>query len=632
MKHTDPNNRPTTNPPQFVNIPGMLRKLKQWVLWRYDWREDQSSWSKVPYQINGQHASTTNSETWSDFANIMAGWNQHQARYDGIGFVFTRESKIVGIDIDNCVEWQTEDGAEFCTYNEVVKRVMSVVGDTYAEFSPSRTGVHFYVLANPSQAVKDSTLDLEVYAESRYFTFTGDIFNAADIIDAQEGVEKIVASIIKQRAERPKPEHTGEVAQATGSHLSIEDRLQIAFNSANGEAIKRLFDGDLSPYRTADNEGRSEGDMALARYLAGYCDGNALILSLMMQQSKLKRDKWNERHYADGSSYLQKTIDQVLSTQTFHFKPGTNLFTQQQKSTPTEKAERASRRFRLDQLEDSAIKFRRNPAMRGLEVGWDNLDYLYTPRKGSLTTWVGEPGAGKSTFVMNYVYHFAMVHGMRAGLCSFEARPIDALVLAMVQCHIKKPTFPDMDGCCSDEDLRVGLREIGPYFTAFTPTFDEANMDALCQFFDDEITENGMDIAYIDPFTELQPPDKLADKYTNFVSKELSKLVQYTGSRSLITHLVCHPTKNWNRKDGLRLWNINGSGDFERKTDYGIVITREDGRAVLDVQKVRAWFPGQNGKAAFKYDIRAARYTQSSVPMTMGPNSGKGRKVNHTPF
>jgi len=50
MKHTNKNKRPTAAVPQFEEIPEELRALKQWVLWRYIWKEDQGAWAKLPVQ------------------------------------------------------------------------------------------------------------------------------------------------------------------------------------------------------------------------------------------------------------------------------------------------------------------------------------------------------------------------------------------------------------------------------------------------------------------------------------------------------------------------------------------------------------------------------------------------------
>jgi putative DNA primase/helicase len=54
--------RPQALQVQAHNIPSKLRERPQFVLWQYEYRE--GKWTKVPYQVNGQRASSTNPSTW----------------------------------------------------------------------------------------------------------------------------------------------------------------------------------------------------------------------------------------------------------------------------------------------------------------------------------------------------------------------------------------------------------------------------------------------------------------------------------------------------------------------------------------------------------------------------------------
>ena len=82
----------------FDQIPGELRYLNQWVLWRYVWKEGKNGnhgkWDKPPIQPNGKHESSTAALTWSTFKTVEAvyksGLNQpvdDPLHFDGVGFV-----------------------------------------------------------------------------------------------------------------------------------------------------------------------------------------------------------------------------------------------------------------------------------------------------------------------------------------------------------------------------------------------------------------------------------------------------------------------------------------------------------------------------------------------------------------
>ena len=68
------------------NVPRELRDLKQWV----------ARHGKLPVNpMNGKLASATDPATWGDFEMTLATKNS-----DGVGFVFTAENGLVGIDLD----------------------------------------------------------------------------------------------------------------------------------------------------------------------------------------------------------------------------------------------------------------------------------------------------------------------------------------------------------------------------------------------------------------------------------------------------------------------------------------------------------------------------------------------------
>ena len=636
MKHSDRNKPPVAAVPQFEEIPEELRSLKQWVLWRYVWKDDQSAWSKVPLQPGGTAASTTNPETWATFDTVVLAFNQRQGHFSGIGFVFTRESGYVGIDLDNCIEWREIEynGNKFSSpeFGELMQRTLARIPETYIEYSPSRTGAHLIVKANPKQAVKYKTDagDIEIYAEGRYFTMTGDAIDGSPIVDATEQVNEIVKILLGERSETTQEQPSKKDVPI--AYLSIGDRLEIALNHAGNSAeIKKLFEGDFSDYEQKKdgvviNEGRSEADMALCRYLAFYAEGNPTLLIEMMMQSAMVRPKWAKK-YGDGSTYLTRLVKQVLTSETRFYEPAKSFLNAPGKPTATV-SPRKNRSYKLQELGEAALKYRNDPHARGIVCGapeFAELDEVYRPRRKLVTVVVGDPASGKTTFVLNYLYNFVTRNKLKAGFVSFENDPVD-LTHSLVQAHIKKPTFVEFDDCCTEEEFRQALDEIGQYFTVYDPTWEEQNIGGLSGFWEDSIAAEGLDCIYLDPFTELQPSDKLLGKYTDFASQQLSQFVSFTRTRSLMSWLVCHPTKNYARGEGLKLWNINGSGDFERKADFGLVLTRKDDKTQLEVQKVRHWRTGRMGAiVAWYYSQSDGAYT--STQPTLTKESGKRRKI-----
>lgn len=146
----------------FENIPEELRRRHQWLVWKYEKRDDDIT--KVPYIAGGVgKADTTDMMTWRPFDEAVAALQT--GRYDGLGFVFSSGDSYAGIDLDNCRNPETGNLEEWAS--EIVRNL-----DGYAEVSPSGKGVHIIVRGEAPNKRRDR---VEAYSSKRYFTMTGAI-------------------------------------------------------------------------------------------------------------------------------------------------------------------------------------------------------------------------------------------------------------------------------------------------------------------------------------------------------------------------------------------------------------------------------------------------------------------------
>lgn len=140
--------------------------LKQWVAWRLETTENGKQ-TKVPYQLNGRKASTTDSSTWANYELIK----KHSEK---IGFVFTKDDPFVFIDLDHVLDGHRKIKCEWA--KELVSQI-----DSYTEVSPSGDGLHIIckgVVPDglPNKRKFNDGSALEVYTHGRYATFTGDLY------------------------------------------------------------------------------------------------------------------------------------------------------------------------------------------------------------------------------------------------------------------------------------------------------------------------------------------------------------------------------------------------------------------------------------------------------------------------
>jgi len=145
-----------------VNILEELKIRRQWIVWRYEVRDGDST--KVPYNAHtGLPASSTDLETWAYFDAALEAFEN--GGWDGVGFVFSSGDPYAGIDLDDVRDPATGEIAEHA------QLVINAFGGAYMEVSPSGTGVHIITRGSVPKALKRDWI--EVYSQTRYFTVTG---------------------------------------------------------------------------------------------------------------------------------------------------------------------------------------------------------------------------------------------------------------------------------------------------------------------------------------------------------------------------------------------------------------------------------------------------------------------------
>jgi len=118
----------------------------------------------MPLQTTGRYASSTNPETWTDFISAEQAYNS--GKFDGIGFVFSEEDNLVGVDLDDV--YDLTDGFINAAMQQLAQKI-----DGYMEISPSGTGVKIFTRSQPFHAHTDHAIGFEAYSKGRYFTVTG---------------------------------------------------------------------------------------------------------------------------------------------------------------------------------------------------------------------------------------------------------------------------------------------------------------------------------------------------------------------------------------------------------------------------------------------------------------------------
>lgn len=292
--------------PSTEEIPGTLLEYDQWICWLEKERDGKPT--KVPTNAaTGEFASTTDRGTWASFLTARTRAESGGGR--GIGFVFTNDDPFVGVDLDDCRIPETGTTADWA--EDIMDQL-----DSYTEISPSGTGFHV-LLKGALPEGRNRKGDVECYETARFFTFTGNHVEGTPT-EIRERSAELHAIHEEYVAERTGDRSTTPTGSATASgDLGDEELLRRAKSAANGEKFERLWRGSIAGY-----ESHSEADMALCSLLAFWTGGDVTQMDRIFRVSGLMREKWDERNYADGSTYGEMTIDRAIAgTSEFYERP-----------------------------------------------------------------------------------------------------------------------------------------------------------------------------------------------------------------------------------------------------------------------------------------------------------------------
>jgi putative DNA primase/helicase len=379
-----------TTTPKFDAVPQELREQKRWVVWSRS-----SEPPKKPLQSRDprRNAASDNPATWSTFAEAAA--TVESGRADGIGFEFAG-SDYTGIDLDHCLDPKS---------GELHPAAARIVKDcpTYWEVSPSGMGLHGIMRASkPAGAGTIAYVDgqkIEIYAR-QYFTMTGSrLGDVAAVRDCQHELDQLCARLW------PAEDRENEAPAArTAPPTNLDDDALVAkmLSSRNGHRVDLLWHGDLSGH----NGNQNSADLAFCNHLAWWTNGNAEQMDRLVRRSALMRPKWDEKHFADGRTYGQATIEKAVERNIGKGYGGVKA-TQPAKVTASGNGSKPAERPCRTPPEAEASPYGGKAfcVLRRVDVTLSRPEFLMPGRivRGSLAVIGGKQGEGKGKMVRDLI-------------------------------------------------------------------------------------------------------------------------------------------------------------------------------------------------------------------------------------
>ena len=172
-----------------VRCPAELRTLPAWVMWRFEHHEDEPKPRKVPFYVNGQrrYGKPGSPDDRRHLATFDAARTAAARKgMDGVGLALLPEWGITALDFDHCV---LPDG-------QLHPEVAEIVGQSYAEWSPSGQGVRVLFKGNLLNRKSFSgDFGFETFSTKGFVTFTGNRLDITDVMGNEDSIADVTPEV-----------------------------------------------------------------------------------------------------------------------------------------------------------------------------------------------------------------------------------------------------------------------------------------------------------------------------------------------------------------------------------------------------------------------------------------------------
>lgn len=278
-------------------------------------------------------------------------------------------------------------------------------------------------------------------------------------------------------------------------------------------------------------------------------------------------------------------------------------------------------RFRTDQESGARITI------------WPEFSKLCRFSPGQLSIVTGVPSSGKSVWLNSVILDLAVQHGWNVGVFSPEYFPKEIHVRDLVENltgKVMNEKFKDrLDvEVATDNEVRAAVATIDKHINFILPP--EPTLDQIVERAQTLVYRNGIKMLVIDPWTEIDHPERGSMSMTDWVDVCLKRLRRFGREYGVHVVIVAHPKKvapvpgkDGNRKmPVITPYDISDSRHWFEMADNIFSVYRDKSDpnepVQVHVQKVRFRDNGDIGLALFKYDKWTRRYRDVTGEMDAG--------------
>jgi twinkle protein len=145
----------------------------------------------------------------------------------------------------------------------------------------------------------------------------------------------------------------------------------------------------------------------------------------------------------------------------------------------------------------------------------------------------------------------------------------------------------------------------------------ELTLEKLLELAKISVQRSGAKIVMIDPWNELSHiRNSPGESETEYTGRAIRMLKRFAKINRILLIIVAHPSKAAIQDKGpMNLYQVNGSAHWANKSDYGVIIYREDvestNTTVIFAKIKRHGAMGHIGEIHTSFDARTRRFNET---------------------
>ena len=243
----------------------------------------------------------------------------------------------------------------------------------------------------------------------------------------------------------------------------------------------------------------------------------------------------------------------------------------------------------------------------GLDTPWYGFSDIFRVARRQLTVVTGMGGAGKSTWLDNYLVHLARKHKWKFCFYSPENYPVEFHIEKLASMIVGAPFNKGPKERMTPQLLSDAMAFIEEHFI-FISSDDNATLDVVLNVFRKAIDTHAVQGCIIDPWNTIEHKRPKDQNETDYICESLTKCLSFTRRKNIHLWIVAHPSKMRRGKDDKfpppTPYDISGSAHWANRPDNNITVHRTGkSTAKVIVNKVRFRMYGRTGEQDFIFDL-----------------------------